>query len=87
MQVLPNLLEKASVGVKRMGEVDQKPFQTACFQQFPRQEWELRSVELSSLWQEKLKNGNWYPFKKVIKDGELQVRTVLLPFHSCDCHN
>ncbi|KAM7492028.1 hypothetical protein LguiA_034949 [Lonicera macranthoides] len=74
INVLPNLLEKASVGVKRMGEVDQKPFQTACFQQFPRQEWELRSVELSSLWQEKLKNGNWYPFKKVIKDGELQIK-------------
>lgn len=73
LQVLPNLLDGSIVGVKRMGEVDQQPFQDVCLQKFSREEGEMRSMELSSLWQNKVNNSNWQPFKKVFKDEKLLV--------------
>ncbi|MFS7961375.1 hypothetical protein Hanom_Chr08g00714271 [Helianthus anomalus] len=73
INVLPHILESNSViGLKRMGEVVQKPFQDVCMQRFSAQDWELRSVELSSLWQDKVNNPNWHPFKQVVKDGRMQ---------------
>ncbi|KAJ0620577.1 hypothetical protein HanHA300_Chr00c0849g0817311 [Helianthus annuus] len=73
-KVLPHILESNSViGLKRMGEVVQKPFQDVCMQRFSAQDWELRSVELSSLWQDKVNNPNWHPFKQAVKDGECRV--------------
>lgn len=56
-----------------MGEVDQKPFQDVCLQRFSGEDWEVRAVEQSSLWQEKVKDPGWQPFKKMTKDGKLQV--------------
>ncbi|KAK3005124.1 hypothetical protein RJ639_017848 [Escallonia herrerae] len=72
INVLPNLLDRTKVGIKRMGEVSQKPFQDVCLQKFSQKDWEVRAVELSSLWQEKVNNSNWHPFTKVIKDGMLE---------------
>ncbi|KAJ0764372.1 hypothetical protein HanPI659440_Chr08g0291371 [Helianthus annuus] len=73
INVLPHILESNSViGLKRMGEVVQKPFQDVCMQRFSAQDWELRSVELSSLWQDKVNNPNWHPFKQAVKDGRMQ---------------
>lgn len=73
-----------------MGEVDQKPFQDVCLQRFSSEDWEVRAVEQSSLWQEKVKDPSWQPFKKMTKDGKLQVwffsriiqRPLLAPFFS-----
>lgn len=74
MKVLPQVLDSNNIiGLKRMGEVAQKPFQEVCMQKFSAQDWEMRSVELSSLWQEKVNNPNWHPFKQVAKDGKMQV--------------
>lgn len=73
INVLPQVLDTTSIiGLKRMGEVAQKPFQDVCTQKFSAQDWELRSVELSSLWQEKVNNPNWHPFKQAVKDGKVQ---------------
>ncbi|KAI7749791.1 hypothetical protein M8C21_012149 [Ambrosia artemisiifolia] len=73
INVLPHVLESNTIiGLKRMGEVSQKPFQDVCMQKFSAQDWELRSVELSSLWQEKVNNPNWHPFKQAVKDGKVQ---------------
>lgn len=63
-----------------MGEVAQKPFQDVCMQKFSAQDWEMRSVELSSLWQDKVNNPNWHPFKQAVKDGKLQVSFFHPPF-------
>ncbi|KAI7749792.1 hypothetical protein M8C21_012150 [Ambrosia artemisiifolia] len=61
INVLPHVLESNTIiGLKRMGE------------KFSAQDWELRSVELSSLWQEKVNNPNWHPFKQAVKDGKVQ---------------
>ncbi|KAI3731098.1 hypothetical protein L1987_62281 [Smallanthus sonchifolius] len=73
INVLPQVLDSNTIiGLKRMGEVAQKPFQDVCMQKFSVHDWELRSVELSSLWQDKVNNPNWHPFKQVFKDGKMQ---------------
>lgn len=58
-------------GIKRMGEVDEKPFRDVCFQKFPN-DWELKSAELISLWQANVSNPIWHPFKTEFVDGKLQ---------------
>ncbi|XP_027104414.2 uncharacterized protein [Coffea arabica] len=70
--VLSNLVDRTTIGVKRMGEVDQKPFQDVCAKKFSRSDWEVRSVESISLWQEKVSNPGWQPFKNTLKDGKWQ---------------
>ncbi|KAL6980548.1 hypothetical protein U1Q18_022190 [Sarracenia purpurea var. burkii] len=72
ISILPNVLDTLTIGVKRMGEVDQKPFQDVCLQRFSGEDWDVRSVEQSSLWQENVKDPSWQPFKNMIKDGKLQ---------------
>nr|XP_027110978.1 factor of DNA methylation 1-like [Coffea arabica] len=70
--VLSNLVDRTTIGVKRMGEIDQKPFQDVCAKKFSRSDWEVRSVESISLWQEKVSNPSWQPFKNTLKDGKWQ---------------
>ncbi|KAK4431154.1 Factor of DNA methylation 2 [Sesamum alatum] len=70
INVLPNLLDSVSVGVRRMGEIDMRPFKDVCFRMFPTEDWEVRSVELNSFWQDKVNNPNWQPFKKVSEEGK-----------------
>lgn len=56
-----------------MGEVNENPFKDACLKAYPGQGWETRTVELSSLWQAKINNPNWQPFKKMYKNGKYMV--------------
>ncbi|GAB4828119.1 hypothetical protein Ancab_035034 [Ancistrocladus abbreviatus] len=53
-----------TIGIKRMGEVVRKRFQDACLKKFCSREREEKSAELCSLWQEKVHDANWHPFKK-----------------------
>ncbi|KAJ4849312.1 hypothetical protein Tsubulata_019114 [Turnera subulata] len=59
------------IGIRRMGEVDHKPFSDACMQKFPK-DWESKSVEICSLWQTHVNDPNWYPFKRVPVNGRVQ---------------
>ncbi|KAB1226741.1 hypothetical protein CJ030_MR4G013723 [Morella rubra] len=61
-----------NIGIKRMGEIDLKPFQNACKQRFPPEEANVQTVTLCSLWQENLKDPQWYPFKVVDNEGNTQ---------------
>ncbi|XP_042479679.1 factor of DNA methylation 1-like [Macadamia integrifolia] len=63
---------KMSIGIKKMGEVNPKPFQKACKKKFPCGEASVKSMELCSLWQEEIKNSGWYPFKIVTVNGTAQ---------------
>ncbi|XP_057978966.1 factor of DNA methylation 1-like isoform X2 [Malania oleifera] len=63
---------QTTIGIKRMGEINQQPFKEACLQKFSGGDWEMKSLELSSLWQEYVKNPSWHPFKKKVMDGKLQ---------------
>ncbi|KAG1366382.1 putative factor of DNA methylation 5 [Cocos nucifera] len=57
------------IGIKRMGELDNKPFQNACRRKFSSIEADIKAAELCTFWQEELKNPDWHPFK-VIHIGE-----------------
>ncbi|KAF9686256.1 hypothetical protein SADUNF_Sadunf03G0139900 [Salix dunnii] len=56
------------IGLKRMGEIDEKPFYNACKERFP-EDPQLHASTQCSLWQEKLKNPAWHPFKVIDVDG------------------
>ncbi|XP_043696157.1 factor of DNA methylation 1-like [Telopea speciosissima] len=61
---------KTLIGIKKMGEVNPKPFQNTCKQTFPCSEALVKSMELCSLWQEEIRNSGWYPFKIVTVNGK-----------------
>ena len=65
---------RVNIGIKRMGELDEKSFKNACKQRYPPEEADIKALELCSLWQEKLKNPEWHPFR-VVEDskGNAQV--------------
>ncbi|CAI0420774.1 unnamed protein product [Linum tenue] len=60
---------KTNIGIKRMGDLNQKPFLDACKQRFPSEEAGVKALELCSLWQNNLTDSQWYPFKVITSDG------------------
>ncbi|RZC52663.1 hypothetical protein C5167_021089 [Papaver somniferum] len=69
-----NIRSRPPVGIKRMGELNEKPFRDICIEKFSSTEWEIKSVELCSLWQYKIQDPEWYPYKKVTIDKKLHRR-------------
>ncbi|XP_050250497.1 factor of DNA methylation 5-like isoform X1 [Quercus robur] len=63
---------RSHLRIKRMGEIDWKPFQHMCSQKFPGMDWKKISAKLCSKWQERLRNPQWQPFKIVMLNGEPQ---------------
>ncbi|KAH9624200.1 hypothetical protein KSS87_008277 [Heliosperma pusillum] len=69
---------RANIGIKRVGEVNQKPFRDACCKRFHDGNWddefgnyEEKSLELCSLWQNKISDPRWQPFKHEDINGKL----------------
>ncbi|KAM5583638.1 factor of DNA methylation 1 [Rosa sericea] len=54
---------RAFIGVKRMGELDSKPFQTACKRKYNTEEADDQAAALCSLWEDYIKDSSWHPFK------------------------
>nr|QDC18036.1 involved in de novo 2-like B [Hypericum perforatum] len=67
---------KSHIAVKRMGELDIQPFVAAMKKRFRRAEAEEKAQELCSLWEEHLKDPEWYPFKVVMVEGGQPKRIV-----------
>uniref|UniRef100_A0A0D9X4I4 Factor of DNA methylation 1-5/IDN2 domain-containing protein n=1 Tax=Leersia perrieri TaxID=77586 RepID=A0A0D9X4I4_9ORYZ len=63
---------RSTIGIKRMGELDEKPFLTACKQRYSVNEAEIKALEFCSEWQEHLKDANWHPFKMVTRGGKTE---------------
>ncbi|GKV16849.1 hypothetical protein SLEP1_g27424 [Rubroshorea leprosula] len=63
---------RTNIGLKRMGEIDEKPFQNTCKQRFTLDEAMYQASTLCTLWQEKLKNAEWHPFKIITGGGTPQ---------------
>ncbi|MCL7026818.1 hypothetical protein MKW94_026694, partial [Papaver nudicaule] len=59
------------IGIKRMGELNEKPFRDICTKKFLTEEWETKYVELCSLWQKNVQDSEWYPYNNVTIDKEL----------------
>ncbi|GAU12752.1 hypothetical protein TSUD_122450 [Trifolium subterraneum] len=62
-------LSSKNIGVKRMGELDIKPFIDDMKKQYNGDEVGIRAIELHSLWEDNIKNPNWHPFKIIASDG------------------
>ena len=77
MQGLSDMLSGHTlIGIKRMGELDEKAFQIACKRKFAKGDADIKAAVFCSKWQEHLKNPNWHPFR-VITDGEKsEVRKI-----------
>ncbi|CAI9108601.1 OLC1v1008247C3 [Oldenlandia corymbosa var. corymbosa] len=61
---------RAFICVKRMGELDEKPFHIAVKRKFPGKQAAVKVAELSSLWENHLRDPDWHPYK-VVMDGEV----------------
>ena len=61
------------IGVKRMGELDNKPFHDAMKRKYNEAEADERASELCSLWEEYLRDPGWHPLKVVMTNGKEQV--------------
>lgn len=61
---------RTNIGLKRMGELDEKPFLNTCKQRFSLEEANVQAYTLVSLWQENLKKPEWHPFKIVEVEGK-----------------
>ncbi|KAK3161367.1 hypothetical protein QOZ80_1BG0076210 [Eleusine coracana subsp. coracana] len=66
---------RAHIGIKRMGELDLKPFLNACQRSLSKCDAQVSAVTLCSEWQDQVKNTDWNPFKRVMVDGK-QVRAI-----------
>ncbi|XP_042476645.1 NAC domain-containing protein 30-like isoform X2 [Macadamia integrifolia] len=62
----------AVIGIKRLGELNEKPFRDVCSKKFSAGEWDVKSSELCSTWQEHIKNSDWHPFKTINIFGKIQ---------------
>ncbi|XP_020577675.1 factor of DNA methylation 1-like [Phalaenopsis equestris] len=57
------------IGIKRMGDLDIKPFESACKKKFPAEEADIKASELCSSWDEQIRDPSWHPFKIIERDG------------------
>ncbi|KAL8199831.1 hypothetical protein R6Q57_013399 [Mikania cordata] len=67
-----DLPKTTHIGVKRMGELENKPFINAMKRKYNESEAEDRALELCSLWEEYLRDPNWHPFKVIDVYGKSQ---------------
>uniref|UniRef100_A0A1D1YNS1 Protein SUPPRESSOR OF GENE SILENCING 3 n=1 Tax=Anthurium amnicola TaxID=1678845 RepID=A0A1D1YNS1_9ARAE len=58
------------IGIKRMGELDDKAFQTACKRKFPEVEVDEKTAIFCSNWQSEIANSEWHPFRIVTVDDK-----------------
>lgn len=72
------LSDRTIIRVKRIGELEEKPFMTACKQRFTVEEAQVQYAMLCSKWQENLKDPAWHPFKHVGTGDKKKVCLCLM---------
>ncbi|XP_050370243.1 factor of DNA methylation 4-like [Argentina anserina] len=60
---------RVNIGVKRMGDLDVKPFQIAIRSRYPKEESDVKTLEVCSLWENYLADPNWHPYKIITDEG------------------
>ncbi|MCL7025053.1 hypothetical protein MKW94_007137 [Papaver nudicaule] len=66
---------RAIIRVKRMGEIDPKPFQKVC-KKYCGEEADVKASELCSLWEGHMKDSDWFPFVN-IKVGKDKYKAII----------
>ncbi|KAI3989738.1 hypothetical protein MKX01_009230 [Papaver californicum] len=73
---LKDMGNRAVIRVKRMGELDLKPFQDACQKKYNSDATDVKASILCTYWQAELGDSNWFPFVNV-KVGENKYKTEI----------
>ncbi|XP_011089476.1 protein INVOLVED IN DE NOVO 2 [Sesamum indicum] len=60
---------RANICVKRMGELDGKPFVKAANMKYGGENVTVKAMELCSLWEDYLRDPSWHPYKVVMDGG------------------
>lgn len=68
---------QTSIGVKRMGEMDDVPFKSAAKRMFRGKEIAARAAELCSEWEDHLRDPKWHPFKIMKTDDSKGHKEVI----------
>ncbi|KAL0916218.1 hypothetical protein M5K25_013711 [Dendrobium thyrsiflorum] len=63
---------RTMIGIKRMGELDEKIFHAACIKRYRKDEADVKAAEFCSKWQDELKIPEWHPFRISTVDGKLK---------------
>ncbi|CAN4098834.1 unnamed protein product [Withania somnifera] len=66
---------RAFISVKRMGELNEKPFHTAARKMYNSDEAAEKAVEVCSLWEDHLRDPNWHPYR-VIQKGQTAEEVI-----------
>ncbi|XP_060175441.1 protein INVOLVED IN DE NOVO 2 isoform X2 [Lycium barbarum] len=69
-QGLKELPRVGPIGVKRMGELDNRPFHEAMKRKYHESEADERATELCSLWEEYLRDPGWHPIRVAMVNGK-----------------
>lgn len=77
VQGLKDMSNRAFIGVKRMGELDSKPFQNASRRRYSSEEADCKAVEMCSLWEKYLTDPFWHPFKVITVEGSHKVMRLI----------
>ncbi|CAA0836768.1 Protein INVOLVED IN DE NOVO 2 [Striga hermonthica] len=72
VNALKELAINSHISVKRMGELDDKPFHRAMKRRYSEAEADERATELCSLWEEYLRDPEWHPIKVVNINNKYQ---------------
>ncbi|KAK7285223.1 hypothetical protein RJT34_19986 [Clitoria ternatea] len=70
VESIKELSSHGNIRLKRMGELDTRPFLEAMKKRYNEEEAEERTSVLCSLWEEYLKDPDWHPFKVIMLDGK-----------------
>ncbi|XP_057788951.1 protein INVOLVED IN DE NOVO 2-like [Salvia miltiorrhiza] len=70
---LKDMSINSHIGVKRMGELDSKPFHEVMKRMYGDSQADERATELCSLWEEYLRDPEWHPIKVVNINGKHQA--------------
>lgn len=68
---------KASIGVKRMGDLDHKPIVSAAKIKYPAAEAGVKAMEFTSFLDTRIRDSNWYPFKVIMVGADSKVSIML----------
>lgn len=71
---------RSHIGVRRMGELDTKPFMEAMKIKYCLEDLEDWAVEVIQLWEEYLKDPDWHPFKRIKLETAETVVVFFLPY-------
>ncbi|KAK8935427.1 hypothetical protein KSP39_PZI013393 [Platanthera zijinensis] len=66
------LNNRTIIGIKRMGELDDKVFHNACIKKYRKDLVDENAAKLCSKWQDELKKPEWHPFRMAMVGGKLQ---------------